>query len=49
MEAKNHAVTFYQNMEYLFSHLRMDEYQKMTKTLGSLKKIADFINKNAKM
>ena len=35
-------------MEYVFSHLSMDEYQKLTKTLGSLKKIAD-LSKNAKI
>ena len=27
----------------------MDEYQKLTKTLGNLRKIADFIQKNAKI
>ena len=27
------------NVEYVFSHLRMDEYQKLTKTLVSLKKL----------
>ena len=35
-------------MEYVFSHLRMDEYQKLTKTLGNLKKNADFIKKMLK-
>ena len=49
IETKNHAVTFYQNVEYVFSHLRMDEYQTLTKTLGSHQKIADFIKKNAKI
>ena len=27
----------------------MDKYQKLTYTIGSLKKIADFIEKNAKI
>ena len=31
IEINNYAVTFYQNVEYVFSHLRMDEYQKLTK------------------
>ena len=48
IETKNNAVNFYQNVEYVFSHLRVDQYQKLTKTLGSLKKIADSI-KNAKI
>ena len=45
---KKYAVNFYQNVEYAFSLLRMDEYQKLTKTLVSLKKIADFIQKMLK-
>ena len=36
-------------MEYVFSNLRMDEYQKLTKALGNLKKIEDFIKKNDKI
>ena len=48
IETKNHAVTFYQNLEGVFSHLRTDEYQKLTKTLGNLKKIADLIKKMLK-
>ena len=36
METKNHAVTFHQKVENVFSHLRKDEYKKLTKTLGSL-------------
>ena len=48
IESKNYAVNFYQNVEYVFSHFRMDEHQKRTKTLGSLKKIADFIKKMLK-
>ena len=29
----------YKNVEYVFSDLRMDEYQKLTKASGNLKKI----------
>ena len=39
----------YQNVEYVFSDLRMDEYQKLTKALGNLKKIEDIYQKNAKI
>ena len=48
IETRNHTVTFYQNVEKVFSHLRMDEYQKLTKILGNLKKTADFIQKMLK-
>ena len=49
METKNHAVAFHQNVEQVFLHLRMNEYQKLKKkTLGNLKKIADFIKKMQK-
>ena len=41
IEPRNLAVNFCHNVEYVFSHLRMDEYQKLTKILGNLKKIAD--------
>ena len=34
---------------HLFSGMRMDKYQKLTKTLGNLKKIAVFIKKKAKI
>ena len=33
------------NKKYVFSHLRIDEYQKLTKNLGNLTKIADFVKK----
>ena len=32
IETQNHAVTSYQNVEYVFSLLRIDECQKLTKT-----------------
>ena len=35
-------------MEYVFSHLRIDEYQKLTKTLGNLKKM-QILSKNDKI
>ena len=36
-------------MEYVLSDLRMDEYQKLTKALGNLKKNEDFIKKMIKI
>ena len=48
METKNYAITFYHNVELVFLQIRMNEYQKLTKTLGNIKKIADLI-KNAKI
>ena len=38
METKIYAVTFYQNVELVFLQMRMNEYQKLTKTLGNIKK-----------
>ena len=39
LKLKTMQYLFYQNVEYVFSHFRMDQYQKLTKTLGSLKKM----------
>ena len=44
---------FFQTMEQVSCHLKMDKYQKLTKTLGNLKKITlkncRFYPKNAKI
>ena len=40
---------FFQTVEWISWHFRMGKYQKLTKTLRNLKKIADFIKKNAKI
>ena len=48
LKLKNSAVIFNHNVGYVFSHLRMDEYQKLTKTSESLK-ICRFYFKIAKI